>query len=387
MLSSVKNLRAAEGLLTRYAASSIRQTVRHSSARVNTVVLFVPQQEAWVVERMGKFNRVLEPGLNFCLPVLDTIRHIQSLKEIAIAIPEQSAITVDNVTLQIDGVLYLRITDPYKASYGVEDAEYAVTQLAQTTMRSEIGKIALDHVFKERESLNVNIVEAINNAASEPWGIQCLRYEIKNITLPERVKDAMQMQVEAERRKRAVVLESEGIRESEINVAEGQKQAQILASEAMRMENINRAQGEANAIIAKATARADAIERVADAIGKEYGNKAASLVIAEQYVSAFGNLAKTSNTVLLPANTGDISSMVGQAMAIYGNMTTQNNKLESLPEDTSSEETRSVSQQHRDSSIKDTYHEDFQKKLHGREDELKKHLTTLDGFDNKYPKK
>ncbi|XP_072038755.1 stomatin-like protein stl-1 [Amphiura filiformis] len=373
MLASLRNLRTAERILSRSPASTLTSyQVRHSSAKVNTVVLFVPQQEAWVIERMGKFHRVLQPGLNFCMPVLDSIKHIQSLKEIAIAIPEQSAITVDNVTLRIDGVLYLRITDPYKASYGVEDAEYAVTQLAQTTMRSEIGKIALDLVFKERESLNVSIVEAINNAAQGPWGIQCLRYEIKDIGLPKRVQDAMQMQVEAERKKRAVVLESEGIRESEINVAEGKKRAQILSSEAIRTEQINRAEGEANAIIAKANAKADALIRVAGAIGEQYGGNAASLNVAEQYVAAFSNLAKTGNTVLLPSNTGDISSMVGQAMAIYGNMTTQQNAQAALA--ASSEAHPTEEKFTEGEMVMDKLHEDFQKKLNRRENDLRKHL-------------
>ncbi|XP_042620770.1 stomatin-like protein 2, mitochondrial isoform X2 [Cyprinus carpio] len=211
-----------------------------SSLPVNTVVLFVPQQEAWVVERMGRFHRILEPGLNFLIPILDRVKYVQSLKEIVIDVPEQSAVSLDNVTLQIDGVLYLRILDPFKASYGVEDPEYAVTQLAQTTMRSELGKLTLDKVFRERESLNSNIVHSINQASDE-WGIRCLRYEIKDIHVPPRVKESMQMQVEAERKKRATVLESEGAREAAINVAEGCKQAQILASEGEKAEQINRA--------------------------------------------------------------------------------------------------------------------------------------------------
>ncbi|XP_074850547.1 stomatin-like protein 2, mitochondrial isoform X2 [Carettochelys insculpta] len=287
---------------------------------MNTMVLFVPQQEAWVVERMGKFHRILEPGLNFLIPVLDRIRYVQSLKEIVINVPEQSAVTLDNVTLQIDGVLYLRIMDPYKASYGVEDPEYAVTQLAQTTMRSELGKLSLDKVFRERESLNASIVDAINQA-SDYWGIRCLRYEIKDIHVPPRVKESMQMQVEAERRKRATVLESEGTRESDINVAEGRKQAQILASEAEKAEQINKAAGEASALLARAKAKAEAIRLLADALTQKNGNAAASLAVAEQYVSAFSKLAKDSNTVLLPSNTGDISSMVTQALGIYGALT------------------------------------------------------------------
>ncbi|GFW47678.1 stomatin-like protein 2, mitochondrial [Trichonephila clavipes] len=219
-----------------------KESVRYAqSTPINTIIMFVPQQEAWVVERMGRFNRILQPGLNFLVPIVDKVKYVQSLKELAIDIPKQSAITLDNVTLNIDGVLYLRVVDPYKASYGVEDPEFAITQLAQTTMRSELGKISLDSVFRERESLNFAIVEAINKA-SNAWGIDCLRYEIRDIRLPQRVNEAMQMQVEAERKKRAAILESEGIREADINVAEGKKRARILSSEAEKTEQINRAQ-------------------------------------------------------------------------------------------------------------------------------------------------
>ncbi|XP_030598433.1 stomatin-like protein 2, mitochondrial isoform X1 [Archocentrus centrarchus] len=290
-----------------------------SSLPMNTVVLFVPQQEAWVVERMGRFHRILDPGLNFLIPILDKIRYVQSLKEIVIDVPEQAAVSLDNVTLQIDGVLYLRILDPFKASYGVEDPEYAVTQLAQTTMRSELGKLTLDKVFRERESLNANIVHSINQASDE-WGIRCLRYEIKDIHVPPRVKESMQMQVEAERKKRATVLESEGTREAAINVAEGRKQAQILASEAEKEQQINIAAGQAQAVLAKAEAKSKAIRLLADALTEQNGNAAASLSVAEQYVSAFSNLAKESNTILLPSNTGDISGMVSQAMTIYSTL-------------------------------------------------------------------
>ncbi|XP_060918026.1 stomatin-like protein 2, mitochondrial [Labrus mixtus] len=296
-----------------------------SSLPMNTVVLFVPQQEAWVVERMGRFHRILEPGLNFLIPLLDRVRYVQSLKEIVIDVPEQSAVSLDNVTLQIDGVLYLRILDPFKASYGVEDPEYAVTQLAQTTMRSELGKLTLDKVFRERECLNSNIVHSINQA-SDDWGIRCLRYEIKDIHVPPRVKESMQMQVEAERKKRATVLESEGTREAAINVAEGQKQAQILASEGEKAENINKAAGEAQAIMAKAEAKAKAICVLSEALTEHNGNAAASLSVAEQYVSAFSNLAKESNTILLPSNSGDITGMVTQAMSIYGTLAKTNQK-------------------------------------------------------------
>lgn len=225
-----------------HPALSIQYRNYRSGLPMNTGIIFVPQQEAWIVERMGRFNSILKPGLNILIPVIDRISYVQSLKEIAIDIPKQSAVTSDNVTLSIDGVLYLRIEDAYKASYGVEDAKFAITQLAQTTMRSELGKISLDSVFKERESLNIGIVEAINKA-STAWGIECLRYEIRDIKLPERVQEAMQMQVEAERKKRARVLESEGMREAEINVAEGSKRSRILASEADKMEQVNKASG------------------------------------------------------------------------------------------------------------------------------------------------
>nr|KAF6332182.1 stomatin like 2 [Pipistrellus kuhlii] len=272
--------RAARGtgaLLLRGSLQASGRAPRRASSGLprNTVVLFVPQQEAWVVERMGRFHRILEPGLNILIPVLDRIRYVQSLKEIVINVPEQSAVTLDNVTLQIDGVLYLRIMDPYKASYGVEDPEYAVTQLAQTTMRSELGKLSLDKVFR----------------------------------------------VEAERRKRATVLESEGTRESAINVAEGKKQAQILASEAEKAEQINQAAGEASAVLAKAKAKAEAIRILAAALTQHNGDAAASLTVAEQYVSAFSKLAKDSNTILLPSNPSDVTSMVAQAMGVYGALT------------------------------------------------------------------
>ncbi|KAJ6641597.1 Stomatin-like protein 2, mitochondrial [Pseudolycoriella hygida] len=292
-------------------------TVRHKvSTPINTIMLFVPQQEAWIVERMGKFHRILEPGLNILLPIVDRVKYVQSLKEIAIDVPKQSAITLDNVTLGIDGVLYLRILDPYLASYGVEDPEFAITQLAQTTMRSELGKMSLDKIFRERESLNVSIVDSINKA-SEAWGITCLRYEIRDIKLPSRVHEAMQMQVEAERRKRAAILESEGVREADINVAEGKRQARILASEAQRMEQINHANGEAAAMLAVADARARGLNIISKSLMLREGQDAASLLVAEQYVAAFGKLAQTNNTLILPSSAGDVTSLVGQAMTIY----------------------------------------------------------------------
>lgn len=340
----LKNTRRADQRLWLVPAQQQRWA---SSLPMNTVVLFVPQQEAWVVERMGRFHRILEPGLNFLIPVLDRIRYVQSLKEIVIDVPEQSAVSLDNVTLQIDGVLYLRILDPLKASYGVEDPEYAVTQLAQTTMRSELGKLTLDKVFRERESLNHNIVNSINQAADE-WGIRCLRYEIKDIHVPPRVKESMQMQVEAERRKRATVLESEGQREAAINVAEGCKQSQILASEGEKAEQINQAAGEAQAILAKADAKARAIRLLSEALAEQNGGAAASLSVAEQYVSAFSNLAKESNTLLLPSNVGDITGMVTQAMSIYSTLAKPSPRLEGrssgTPEDRSEDSPSTPSQ-------------------------------------------
>lgn len=300
--------------------TSQRQQIRAlSESKLNTVVVFVPQQEAWIIERFGKFHKTLSAGLNILMPIIDRISYIQSLKEIAIDIPQQAAISIDNVTLQLDGVLYLRVFDPYKASYGVEDAEYAITQLAQTTMRSEIGKITLDTVFKERETLNINIVDALNKAA-EVWGITCLRYEIRDMRLPDRVQEAMQMQVEAERKKRAAVLESEGARESAINVAEGKKRAKILDSEAHKAEQINIALGEAEAILAVAKAKAESLEVVAKAISKQNGKNAVSYDVAQQYVSEFGNLAKKGNTIMIPTNAGDVTGMVAQAMTIYKNL-------------------------------------------------------------------
>ncbi|CAH0590252.1 unnamed protein product [Chrysodeixis includens] len=302
---------------------SITATRSRSTTPLNTVVMFVPQQEAWIVERMGKFHRILEPGLNLLWPIVDKIKYVQSLKEIAIDVPKQSAITSDNVTLSIDGVLYLRIIDPYLASYGVEDPEFAITQLAQTTMRSELGQISLDKVFRERESLNVAIVDAINKA-SEAWGITCLRYEIRDIKLPTRVHEAMQMQVEAERRKRAAILESEGVRAADINVAEGKRQARILASEAEKQEQINKASGEAQAMLAVAEARARGLKLIGGALADKESKHAASLTLAEQYVSAFNKLARTNNTLILPANAGDVSNLVAQAMSIYSTVTSHN---------------------------------------------------------------
>ncbi|KAI5819631.1 hypothetical protein BZA77DRAFT_258813 [Pyronema omphalodes] len=283
------------------------------------IIRFVPQQQAWIVERMGKFHRILEPGLAVLIPIIDKVQYVKSLKEVAIEIPSQSAITADNVTLELDGILYIRVFDAYKASYGVEDAEYAISQLAQTTMRSEIGQLSLDHVLKERAALNINITKAINEAA-EDWGVKCLRYEIRDIHAPEPVLQAMHRQVSAERSKRAEILDSEGQRQSAINIAEGKKISAILASEAKRAEKINAAQGEAEAIRLKAEATAAGIAAVAQSLreNKAAGQGAVSLSVAERYVDAFGKLAKETNSIIVPAQLGDLGGMIAGAMGIYG---------------------------------------------------------------------
>lgn len=279
-------------------------------------VKIVPQQQAWVVETLGRFDRVLQPGLNILIPFVQRVAYRHSLKEQAFDVSQQTAITKDNVTLNIDGILYMRIVDPKAASYGVTDPFFALSQLAQTTMRSEIGKINLDNTFEERESLNVNIVQAINQAANA-WGIQCMRYEIKDIDPPQTVLKAMELQVAAERRKRAEILESEGKRDAQINIAEANKREVVLESEAALTDQVNRAQGEAQAITAVAEATAQGITLVAGAINKTGGKDAMALRVAEQYVEAFSELAKTSNTILLPANTGNIGSMVSQALGVF----------------------------------------------------------------------
>jgi regulator of protease activity HflC (stomatin/prohibitin superfamily) len=279
-------------------------------------IKIVPQQSAWIVERLGRFDQKLEPGLNFLIPFIDRVAYRHSLKEYAFDVQEQTAITRDNVTLLMDGVIYVRIIDPVQASYGVSDPIYAVTQLAQTTMRSEIGKLTLDECFEERERLNANIVTAINQA-SQTWGIQCMRYEIKNITPPATVLKAMELQVAAERKKRAEILDSEGLRQSKINIAEANKQEVVLESEASMIDQVNRARGEAEAIREVAKANAEGIEMVAIAIQKAGGEEAVALKIAEQYVSAFSKLAKESTTILLPANASDAGSMVAQALSVF----------------------------------------------------------------------
>ncbi|KAG7193424.1 uncharacterized protein KQ657_000842 [Scheffersomyces spartinae] len=284
----------------------------------NTIVRFVPQQTAWIVERMGKFSRILPPGMAILLPVLDRIAYVQSLKESAVEIPSQNAITSDNVLLELDGILYIKVIDPYKASYGVEDFKFAISQLAQTTMRSEIGLMTLDMVLKERTLLNNNINHVINDAAKENWGVECLRYEIRDIHPPQNVLDAMHRQVSAERSKRAEILESEGNRQSKINISEGERQSIILASEGRKQEQINRAQGEAEQIMLKSTATAEGLKLIAKAIETTPGGKdAVSLQVAQDYIKEFGKLAKETNTVIIPSNLGDMGNFMASGLSIF----------------------------------------------------------------------
>lgn len=289
------------------------------------MVKVVPQQQAWVVEKLGKFDKVLQPGLNLLIPVIQRVAYKHTLKEEAIDVTAQTAISNDNVTLSIDGVLYVKIIDPMAASYGVNNPYYAITQLAQTTMRSEIGKLPLDRTFEERETLNVAIVAAINQAAIN-WGIQCMRYEIKDIQPPQTILKAMELQVAAERQKRAQILESEGNRQAKINHAEGEKAQIVLNSEASYTDQVNRAKGEAEAIGLVATATANSIEIVAAAVQKTGGSDAVALKIAEQYISAFGNLAKDTNTVILPANLSEPSSFVTGALTIFNQLKSSSEK-------------------------------------------------------------
>lgn len=294
---------------------------QRESPPINTVIKFVPQQTAWIVERMGKFHRILSPGLSFLVPFIDKIAYVQSLKETAIEVPAQRSITSDNVSLELDGVLYIKVLDAYKASYGVEDFKFAINQLAQTTTRAAIGSQTLDSVLRDRQALNQSVRDGINDASKLQWGVECLRYEIRDINLPENVKEAMHKQVSAERSKRAEILESEGVRQSKINIAEAEKQSVILSSEANQQEQINRATGESKSITLRAEAVAEGLRDVAKAIVEAPGGeKAVNLQVAQEYVQQFGKIAKESNTVIVPSNLGDMGNWMASGMSIYQNL-------------------------------------------------------------------
>ena len=277
--------------------------------------IIVPQQSAFVVENLGKYSRTLRAGFHILIPFIEKAAYKHSLKELAFDIAEQICITKDNVQVGVDGVLYLQVLEPEKASYGITDYGFAISQLAQTTLRSEIGRIDLDRTFEERGAINSNVVSELDKA-SNPWGVKVLRYEIKNINPPSDVLGAMEKQMRAEREKRAVVLTSEGERDAKINEAEGEKQRVIKESEAVKEQQINEADGQAAAILAVATATAEGLRQVAMAVKQEGGDAAMKLRIAEDYVEQFGNLAKQSNTLVVPANLSDISSMIALATSI-----------------------------------------------------------------------
>jgi regulator of protease activity HflC (stomatin/prohibitin superfamily) len=269
----------------------------------------VPQKSAFIVERLGKYSKTLEAGFHILFPFIERVAYKHSLKEVAVDVPSQSCITRDNIAVEIDGVLYLQVMDAMKASYGIENYMFASTQLAQTTMRSEVGKLELDRTFEERENINAAIIQAVDKA-SDPWGVKITRYEIKNIEPPESVKDALEKQMRAEREKRAAIAESEGQRQAMINVAEGDKQEAIKKSEGEKMKRINEAEGRAKEIELIANATSEGIRKIAEAINAPGGGEAVNLRVAEQYIREFGNLAKENNTVIIPSNLSDIGGMV-----------------------------------------------------------------------------
>ena len=276
----------------------------------------VPQQNAWVVERLGKYDRTLTPGLNFLVPFVDRVAYKHSLKEVPLDVPSQVCITKDNTQLQVDGILYFQITDPMRASYGSSDYVVAITQLAQTTLRSVVGKMELDKTFEERDMINAGVVNALDEAALN-WGVKVLRYEIKDLTPPAAILHAMQAQITAEREKRALIAASEGRRQEQINIATGEREAFVARSEGQKQAEINKAQGEASAITAVADATADAIRKIAAAIQSPGGDQAVQLKVAEKAVEAYAQLAKTNNTMIVPGHMGEVAGLVGTAMALF----------------------------------------------------------------------
>jgi len=282
---------------------------------VAQTIKIVPQQHAWVVERFGRYHATLAPGLNMVLPFVDRVAYKHVLKEIPLEVPAQICITRDNTQLQVDGVLYFQVTDAMKASYGSTNFVFAITQLSQTTLRSVIGRLELDKTFEERDLINRSVVSALDEAALG-WGVKVLRYEIKDLTPPKEILHAMQAQITAEREKRALIAASEGRKQEQINIAAGQREASIQRSEGERQAAINQAQGEAAAILAVAEANSEAIRKIAGAIQSTGGMDAVNLKVAEQYVNAFSNLAKTGNTLIVPGNLSDLSTMIASALTI-----------------------------------------------------------------------
>jgi len=283
---------------------------------IASMIKIVPQRTAIIVERLGKYRATFTAGFQILIPFIDKVRYRHTLKEQAIDVAPQICITRDNIAVEVDGILYLQVLDPQKASYGIDNYRFASIQIAQTTMRSVIGKLELDRTFEERETINVSIVEAVDKA-SEPWGVKVSRYEVKNISPPQSIKDAMEKQMRAEREKRAVIAESEGTRQAKINNADGDKQEYILKSEGEKMRRINEAAGRASEIEQVAVATANGLRAIANAISDENGLNAVNLRIAEQYLTAFGNLAKTNNTMILPSNLSDIAGVVATATSVF----------------------------------------------------------------------
>ena len=275
----------------------------------------VPQQNAWVVERLGKFDRTLTPGLKFIVPFIERVAYRHSLKEVPLDVPSQVCITKDNTQLQVDGILFFQVTDPMRASYGSSDYLTAITQLAQTTLRSVVGKMELDKTFEERDLINASVVNALDEAALT-WGVKVLRYEIKDLTPPAEILRSMQAQITAEREKRALIAASEGRRQEQINIATGEREAFIARSEGEKQAEINKAQGEAAAISAVAEATAEAITKIAQAIRQPGGEQAVQLKVAEKAVDAYGQLARTNNTMIVPGHMGEVSTLIGTAMAL-----------------------------------------------------------------------
>jgi regulator of protease activity HflC (stomatin/prohibitin superfamily) len=287
----------------------------------------VPQKTTFIIERLGKYAKTLDAGFHILVPFLDRVAYKHSLKEVAVDVESQTCITKDNISVEVDGVLYMQVIDPVKASYGIDNYMFASSQLAQTTMRSEIGKLDLDRTFEEREAINSAIIQAVDKA-SDPWGIKITRYEIKNITPPKSVKDALEKQMRAEREKRAAIAESEGERQAVINVAEGEKQEAIAKSEGEKQKRINEAEGRAKEIMLVAKATSEGIKMIASSIEQPGGSQAVNLRVAEQYIKEFGNLAKINNTMIIPQSLSDVSGLIATATSVIENVKMEKNKKE-----------------------------------------------------------